>query len=76
MQHVLQLAEPVEFGDIRLAPTSELAGLAELSRLRDHDSMLDAVVRIAATIKAEDDERQRVAALRAASDAVALPRRR
>ncbi|WP_334142517.1 hypothetical protein [Rhabdothermincola sp.] len=76
MQHVLQLAEPVEFGDVRLAPTSELAGLAELSRLRDHDSMLDAVVRIAATIKAEDDERQRVAALRAASDPVALPRRR
>jgi hypothetical protein len=76
MQHVLQLAEPVEFGDVRLAPTSELAGLAELSRLRDHDSMLDAVVRIAATIKAEDDERRRVAALRAASDAVTLPRRR
>ncbi|MEJ5253730.1 MAG: hypothetical protein WHS89_00115 [Acidimicrobiales bacterium] len=75
MQHTIKLAKPVEFGDIQLAPTSELAGLAELSRLRDHESMLDAVVRIAATIKAEDEERERVAALRAA-DAVPLPRRR
>lgn len=75
MQDMLQLAQPVEFGDIQLAPTSELAGLAELSRLRDHDSMLEAVVRIAATIKAEDEERERIAALRAA-DGVALPRRR
>ncbi len=58
MKSVLQ--RPVEFVDLRLAPTSELAALAELARLEDHDDELVALTRIARTVRAEDDERSRL----------------
>jgi hypothetical protein len=70
------LSEPVEFGDIRLAPTVELAGLAELSALDDHDARLDAILRIAASIESEDQAREHVARLRDGTATSALPKRR
>ena len=71
------LASPVEFGDTRLAPTTELAGLAELASLRSQDDRLQAIIRIAATIRDEDDERRAVADQRAAARAglLVLPKR-
>jgi hypothetical protein len=69
------LVRPVEFVAVRLAPTTELAGLAELARLDDHDARVQAVARIARAIREEDDERARVAALRRRARPVALPRR-
>jgi hypothetical protein len=73
MKSVLQ--RPVEFVDLRLAPTSELAALAELARLEDHDQQLRTLTRIAHTVRAEDDERARVAALRRRTEPVPLPQR-
>jgi hypothetical protein len=58
------LSEPVELGTVRIAPTAELAGLAELSLLAEHDEQLDAIVRIAETVRAEDEAREHVNALR------------
>jgi hypothetical protein len=71
------LEAPVEFGDARLAPTTELAGLAELSGLHSNDERLDAIVRIAETIRLEDDARRIVAEQRAAARAglLVLPKR-
>ncbi len=71
------LAAPVEFGDTRLAPTTELAGLAELAELRTQDDRLEAIIRIAETIREEDDERRAVAEQRAAARAglLVLPKR-
>jgi hypothetical protein len=71
------LEAPVEFGDARLAPTTELAGLAELSELHSNDDRLDAIVRIAQTIRLEDDARRNVAEQRAAARAglLVLPKR-
>jgi len=71
------LEAPVEFGDARLAPTTELAGLAELSELHSNDDRLDAIVRIAQTIRLEDDARRIVAEQRAAARAglLVLPKR-
>jgi hypothetical protein len=59
-----ELSEPVELGSVRIAPTVELAGLAELSVLDEHDDQLDAIVRIAATVRAEDAARDHVNAMR------------
>jgi hypothetical protein len=73
MKSVLQ--RPVEFVDLRLTPTSELAGLAELARLDDHDEALRALKRIARTVWAEDAERARVTSLRRRAAAAPLPRR-
>ncbi len=71
------LTRPVEYGDVLLAPTTELAGLAELSAVHDHDERVEALLRIAQTIDAEDAERSRIASLRdAPSPGVALPTRR
>ena len=71
------LDRPVEYGAVRLAPTSELAGLAELAELRDHRERLDAIMRIASTIRAEDEVRDQIDRLRQGADAApALPRRR
>jgi hypothetical protein len=70
------LEEPVEFGDLRLAPTVELAGLAELSTMSDNDEKLEVIKRIASNIKAEDDARDHVARLRSGQVAASeLPRR-
>jgi hypothetical protein len=71
------LAAPAEFGDARLAPTTELAGLAELASLRSQDERLQALCRIAAAIQAEDAERRHVAEQRTLARAglTVLPRR-
>ncbi|MCX7619827.1 MAG: hypothetical protein N2037_03155 [Acidimicrobiales bacterium] len=71
------LDEPVEYGDVRLAPTVELAGLAELSTLRDNDEKLDALLRIAAAVRAEDTAREHVRRLRQGDlELDELPKRR
>lgn len=71
------LERPVEYGDVKLAPTSELAALAELATLFSHADRLDAVVRAAQAIKREDEARERIAMVRSgAVDPGALPNRR
>lgn len=71
------LEEPVQYGDLLLAPTVELAGLAELAALRDIDDRAAAIKRIADAVRAEDDARRHLAALRAGEvDRADLPRRR
>jgi hypothetical protein len=71
------LIAPAEYGDTRLAPTTELAGLAELATLTDFSDQLAALVRIAEDIRIEDLTRRFVDERRAAANAgrVALPRR-
>jgi hypothetical protein len=71
------LAAPVEYGDTLLAPTIELAGLAELASIDDPDARLAAIVRIAHAIRNEDAARDEVARQRAAArhGLVELPRR-
>jgi hypothetical protein len=69
------LEQPVEYGDVQLAPTTELAGLAEFASLRDHSSRLEAIIRIANAVQSEDDERTRIADLRRAGAAGPLPTR-
>ncbi len=71
------LEVPVEFGETRLAPTTELAGLAGLASLHDHSLRLAALVRIAAAVADEDRVRAAVSDQRAAarSGLVVLPRR-
>ena len=69
------LQRPVEFGMARLAPTSELAGLAELAVLVDEEARLLAIMRIATAIRDEDAERARVARIRRIDRPLALPRR-
>jgi len=72
------LEAPVEFGQALLAPTTELAGLAELATLANHDERLAAIVRIAGAVADEDRARALVAEQRAAarSGLVVLPQRR
>jgi hypothetical protein len=65
MRQMLEV--PVEFGDALLAPTTELAGLAELANLQSQDDRLDAIVRIAAAITQDDANRSYVAQQRAAA---------
>lgn len=74
MRQLLEV--PVVLGDLMLAPTTELAGLAELASLRSTDDALDALSRIAATIRDEDALRDRIAQLRADDALSPLPRRR
>lgn len=72
----IMLERPVEYGEIRLAPTSELAALAELSELYDHDDRLAAIIRTATTLRSEDAVRDRIAKLRSGElEPDALPRR-
>jgi hypothetical protein len=73
MRQLLEV--PVVVGDLMLAPTTELAGLAELASLRSTDDTLDALSRIAATIRAEDELRDRIAELRARPEPLPLPHR-
>lgn len=72
------LETPVEFGSTLLAPTTELAGLAELANLHSQDERLAVIVRIARTIADEDRTRALVAEQRVAARAglVVLPQRR
>lgn len=70
------LESPVVVGGFRLAPTTELAGLAELADLHGPDERLDALMRIAVAIRAEDDARDHIRRLRSADELGVLPRRR
>ncbi|MFN8039189.1 MAG: hypothetical protein U0Q07_08270 [Acidimicrobiales bacterium] len=71
------LEEPVQYGDLLLAPTVELAGLAELSVLRDIDERAAALKRIADAVAAEDEARAHLARHRSGDiELVDLPRRR
>jgi hypothetical protein len=51
------LRRPTPVVDLRRAPTTEQAGLAELARLDDHDEVLRALTRIAESVRTEDEER-------------------
>jgi len=75
MKQLLEV--PAEFGEARLAPTTELAGLAELANLHHQDERLAALVRIATAIADEDRTRAAVNEQRmaACSGLVVLPHR-
>ena len=71
------LAQPVMVGSMRLAPTTELAGLADLAATTDHDERLALICDIARTIDAEDRVRDHIRSLRNPSVAPrSLPQRR
>lgn len=72
------LAEPVEYGDVRLAPTTELAGLAELALATDDEDRIATLARVARAIRSEDAARAHMARLRAEAELhrPSLPRRR
>ena len=70
------LEAPVLVGEVALAPTTELAGLAELAGLETLDDRVDALARIATAIRREDEARDHIAALRSRDELVPLPHRR
>lgn len=71
------LERPVEYGEVQLAPTSELVALAELATLYNHADRLDAVIRAAQALQREDEDRRRIALVRSgAASPGDLPRRR
>ena len=74
MRQLLEV--PVVVGELLLAPTTELAGLAELATLTSPDDQLVALARIAQVIQAEDDNRDAIARLRADDRSRPLPQRR
>ena len=73
MRQLLEV--PVLVGDLQLAPTTELAGLAELATTSSADERLEVLSRVAASIAAEDAARDHIARLRATNLRVALPQR-
>jgi len=74
MRQLLEV--PVVVGDVQLAPTTELAGLAELAATASPDDRLDVLARVAASIAAEDAARDHIARLRGAAVPAPLPPRR
>ena len=74
MRQLLEV--PVVVGELLLAPTTELAGLAELATLTSPDDQLVALARIAEVIRAEDEARDAIARLHAADRLAPLPNRR
>ncbi|MGZ4683137.1 MAG: hypothetical protein ACXWCM_17545 [Acidimicrobiales bacterium] len=72
---VLVLEVPVLVGDVQLAPTTELAGLAELATTSGTDEQLAVLTRVAASIVAEDAARDHIARLRKEQALSPLPRR-
>lgn len=71
MQQLLE--QPVEYGDVRLAPTTELAGLAELAEAPDDAVRLATLVRVAETIRVEDEARVELTRLRKLAEQDRLP---
>jgi hypothetical protein len=69
------LQQPVELGALCLAPTTELAGLAALARTSDYAEQLRLLVELAAAVRAEDAERDRMIQLRISGLLAPLPRR-
>lgn len=73
MRQLLEV--PVLVGDLQLAPTTELAGLAELATTTGADERLEVLSRVAASIAAEDAARDHIARLRTSALHVTLPQR-
>ena len=74
MRQLLEV--PVLVGDLQLAPTTELAGLAELATASGADEQLEVLSRVAASIAAEDAARDHITRLRGAAVPAPLPLRR
>jgi hypothetical protein len=74
VQHVLEA--PVLVGDVALAPTTELAGLADLARVESLDERIAVLARVAAALAAEDDLRDQIAEVHDQPALAPLPRRR
>jgi hypothetical protein len=72
-QQVLQA--PVVVGDVTLAPTTELAGLADLARVESLDERIAVLARVADALRGEDEIRDHIAELRDADTLAPLPRR-
>jgi hypothetical protein len=70
------LEAPVVVGEVTLAPTTELAGLAELARLDDLDDRIATLARVAAALREEDEIRDQIAELHTAEALAPLPLRR
>jgi hypothetical protein len=70
------LEVPVVLGEVALAPTTELAGLAEYRNSHDLDERIEILARVAAALRDEDDIRDEVTAIRHSDRRVPLPRRR
>ncbi len=73
MRQLLEV--PVLVGAVQLAPTVELAGLAELATTSDTDERLAVLARVAASIVAEDAARDNIARLRSSTVLAPLPHR-
>ena len=73
MRQLLEV--PVLVGGVQLAPTTELAGLAELATMSGNDEQLAVLERVAASIVAEDAARDQIAELHAMAALAPLPRR-
>ena len=73
-QHVLEA--PVVVGDVALAPTTELAALADLTHVESLDERITLLARVAEALRAEDGIRDHIADLRDADTLAPLPRRR
>jgi hypothetical protein len=73
-QYVLEA--PVVIGDIALAPTTELAGLADLARVERLEDRIEVLARVAEALRSEDLLRFRIAGQRAVDARAPLPRRR
>jgi hypothetical protein len=73
-QHVLEA--PVVVGDVALAPTTELAALADLTRVESLDQRIALLARVAEALQAEDGIRDHIAHLHEADTLAPLPRRR
>ena len=70
------LARPVELGALRIAPTTELAALADLGAAPTLRARIDVLVAVAHALRAEDLERERIGARVDGDTAGTLPRRR
>jgi hypothetical protein len=73
-QHVLEA--PVVVGDVTMAPTTELAGLADLARVESLDERIAVLARVAEALRGEDEIRDHIADLRDADELAPLPHRR
>jgi hypothetical protein len=74
VQHVLEA--PVVVGDVALAPTTELAGLADLTQVATLDQRIAVLARVAEALQNEDELRDEIAALHERPGLSPLPRRR
>jgi hypothetical protein len=59
-----------------MAPTTELAGLADLARVDSLDERIAVLARVAEALRGEDEIRDHIADLRDADELAPLPHRR